>query len=163
MFGRFSKKKKTDLQTDEKLDGFAYVIGDIHGCFDELVELLELIEQDAAQQSSGPKYVVFLGDLMDRGPKSKEVIDYLLNYKPDFANPVYLMGNHEEVFLKVLSGSLGALESWFEFGGRACVRSYGVKNLGEILTKRFRKAILILSKAFRKRFNSALIFVSMQV
>ena len=134
MFGRFSKKKKTDQQTNEKLDGFAYVIGDIHGCFDELVELLKLIEQDAALQSSGPKYVVFLGDLMDRGPKSKEVIDYLLNYKPDFAKPVYLMGNHEEVFLKVLSGSLGALESWFEFGGRACVRSYGVKNLGEILT-----------------------------
>ena len=134
MFGRFSKKKKADLLTDEKLDGFAYVIGDIHGCFDELVELLKLIEQDAAQQSSGPKYVVFLGDLMDRGPKSKEVIDYLLSYKPDFANPVFLMGNHEEVFLKVLSGSEGALTSWFEFGGRACVRSYGVKNLGEILT-----------------------------
>ena len=134
MFGRFSKKKKTDLQTDEKLDGFAYVIGDIHGCFDELVELLELIEQDAVQQSSGPKHIVFLGDLMDRGPKSKEVIDYLLSYKPDFANPVFLMGNHEEVFLKVLSGSEGALTSWFEFGGRACVRSYGVKNLGEILT-----------------------------
>jgi len=48
MFGRFSKKEKTKQLTDEKLDGFAYVIGDIHGCFDELVELLELIKQDAA-------------------------------------------------------------------------------------------------------------------
>jgi len=133
MFGRFSKKKKTEKATDEKLDGFAYVIGDIHGCFDELVELLDLIKQDAALQPSGPKYVVFLGDLMDRGPKSKEVIEHLLSYKSDFATPVFLMGNHEEVFLKVLSGSQGALASWFEFGGRSCVRSYGVENLGEIL------------------------------
>jgi len=58
---------------------------------------------------------------------SKEVIEHLLSYKPDFATPVFLMGNHEEVFLKVLSGSESALASCFEFGGRACVRSYGVK------------------------------------
>ena len=101
MFGCLLKKKKTEQLADEKLDGFAYVIGDIHGCFDELIELLELIKQDAAQQSSRPKHVVFLGDLMDRGPKSKEVIEHLLSYKPNFANPVFLMGNREEVFLRV--------------------------------------------------------------
>ena len=80
IFGRFSKNKKTEKPTDEKLDGFAYVIGDIHGCFDELVQHLELIKQNATLQPSGPKHIVFLGDLMDRGPKSKEVIEHLLSY-----------------------------------------------------------------------------------
>ena len=133
MFGRFSKKKKTSSADAETLAGVAYVIGDIHGCFDELLELLDLIKEDILAEGPGPKYIVFLGDLMDRGPKSFEVIDYLSKYAPDFATPIYLMGNHEEVFLKVLSGSTGALSSWFEFGGRSCVRSYGVENLGEIL------------------------------
>ena len=137
MFSLFKKgnaKNKPKVETAEAVEGYAYVIGDIHGCFDELSELLELIERDAKSLEAGPKYVVFLGDLMDRGPKSYEVIEHLRTFDPDYATPVFLMGNHEEVFLKVLSGSEGALTSWFEFGGRECVRSYGVKNLGEILT-----------------------------
>ena len=92
------------------------------------------IEADAKTLDDGPKQIVFLGDLMDRGPKSNEVIELLSSFKPHYAAPVFLMGNHEEVFLKVLSGSVSSLQSWFEFGGRSCVRSYGVKNLGEIHT-----------------------------
>jgi len=44
----------------------------------------------------------------------------------------YKNRNHEEVILKILGGSISALASWFEFGGRACLRSYDVDNLGEI-------------------------------
>ncbi len=138
MFGLFKKgsaKNKPDMVADKTVEGYAYVIGDIHGCYDELCELLELIERDAKSLEESPKYIVFLGDLMDRGPKSYEVVEHLRTFDPDYATPVFLMGNHEEVFLKVLSGSEGALTSWFEFGGRECVRSYGVKNLGEILTR----------------------------
>ena len=65
MFGRFSKKKKTSSADAETLDGVAYVIGDIHGCFDELLELLDLIKEDILAEGPGPKYIVFLGDLMD--------------------------------------------------------------------------------------------------
>ena len=134
MIGFFKNKKKSTSKEDETVNGYAYVIGDIHGCYAELCELLDLIEQDIKSLDDSPKYVVFLGDLMDRGPQSKEVIEHLMNYQPDYATPVFLMGNHEEVFLNVLSGSVGALTSWFEFGGRSCVRSYGVSNLGEILS-----------------------------
>ena len=136
MFGLFKKdsaKNKSDMAADKAVEGYAYVIGDIHGCYDELCELLDLIESDASSLEEGPKHIVFLGDLMDRGPKSNQVIEHLRTFNPDYANPIFLMGNHEEVFLKVLSGSVSALTSWFEFGGRECVRSYGVKNLGEIL------------------------------
>ena len=137
MFGLFKKanaKNKSDISADKTVEGYAYVIGDIHGCYDELCELFDLIESDVKSLEDGPKYIVFLGDLMDRGPKSNQVIEHLRTFNPDYAKLIYLMGNHEEVFLKVLSGSVGALTSWFEFGGRECVRSYGVKNLGEILT-----------------------------
>lgn len=133
MIGIFNNKKKL-ASKQEDVNGYAYAIGDIHGCYDELCELLSLIEQDIKSLDDSPKYIVFLGDLMDRGPKSKEVIEHLMNFKPGYATPIFLMGNHEEVFLNVLSGSVGALTSWFEFGGRSCVRSYGVDNLGEILT-----------------------------
>lgn len=136
MFGLFKKasaQTKSDVVGTKAAEGYAYVIGDIHGCYDELCELLELIESDAKSLTEGPIYIVFLGDLMDRGPKSNEVIEHLRTFNPDYAKPIFLMGNHEEVFLKVLSGSISALTSWFDFGGRECVRSYGVTNLGEIL------------------------------
>lgn len=137
MFGIFKNKNQERNQgsdSDPIMEGHAYVIGDIHGCYDELCELLDLIEADAKILGAGPKQIIFLGDLMDRGPKSNEVIELLSNFKPSYAEPVFIMGNHEEVFLKVLAGSVSALMSWFEFGGRSCVRSYGVKNLGEIHT-----------------------------
>ena len=133
LFKRSSVKTNTSISAAKAVEGYAYVIGDIHGCYDELCELLSLIERDAQSLEDGPKYIVFLGDLMDRGPKSNEVIEHLRTFNPDYAKPIFLMGNHEEVFLNVLSGSVSALTSWFGFGGRACVRSYGVTNLGEIL------------------------------
>jgi len=132
MFGIFKNKKETVNAPDKPVNGYAYVIGDIHGCYSELCELLTLIDRDIKALDDSPKHIVCLGELMDRGPKSNEVIEHLMNFKPDYATPVFLMGNHEEVYLNVLSGSVGSLRSWFEFGGRECVRSYGVQNLGEI-------------------------------
>jgi len=132
MIGIFKSKKKSISKEEVAINSYAYVIGDIHGCYDELCELLTLIKKDIKSLDVSPIYIVFLGDLMDRGPKSKEVIEHLLSFKPDYATPIFLMGNHEEVLLNVLYGSIDALKSWFAFGGRECVRSYGVNNLGEI-------------------------------
>jgi len=134
MFKIFKNKnvKEQALTAAQDIKGYAYVVGDIHGCYSELCELLSMIEADARTLGPEAKKIVFLGDLMDRGPQSMEVIEHLANFNPDYADPIFLMGNHEEVFLNVLSGSEGALRAWFEFGGRECVRSYGVQNLGEI-------------------------------
>jgi len=66
-----------------------FIIGDIHGCFDELTELLEkagLTDEDL---------LISLGDIVDRGSKSKEVYEYLRN-RP---NTMVLMGNHERKHL----------------------------------------------------------------
>lgn len=139
LFGRRSKDPQQGLHTVPNVttpplpEGTAaYVIGDVHGCFAELLDLLGLIKADISEQRVHTATIVFLGDLIDRGPKSAQVIEYLRTYQPCFAKTIFIMGNHEEVFQKVLGGNVDAFKSWFGFGGRSCVRSYGVDNLGEI-------------------------------
>lgn len=103
----------------------AYVVGDIHGRLDLLGQLLELIEQDARKRRELKITIVFLGDLIDRGPASADVVERLRTYRPSFANTAFLMGNHEEVLLRVLDGDSALLGQWLNFGGAECLRSYG--------------------------------------
>ncbi|NUT00415.1 MAG: serine/threonine protein phosphatase [Sphingomonas sp.] len=104
----------------------AYAVGDIHGRLDLLDELLEKIEADCAARGPAKVSIIFLGDLIDRGPQSAEVVERLRTYDPDFATPVFLMGNHEEVLLRIVSGDTAILQDWLRFGGSECARSYGV-------------------------------------
>lgn len=104
----------------------AYAVGDIHGCLDLLDDLLMRIEADAAARPPKRTFIVFLGDLIDRGPASAGVVERLRNYKPGFATPVFITGNHEEILLRVLGGEEDILADWLKFGGAECLESYGV-------------------------------------
>jgi len=104
----------------------AYAIGDIHGRLDLLDEMLTRVESDSAGSNAARVTMVFLGDLIDRGPQSAQVVERLRRYHPPFAQTVFLMGNHEEVFLRVLGGDLAVLPDWLRFGGAECLQSYGV-------------------------------------
>lgn len=104
----------------------AYAIGDIHGCLDLLDRLLAKIERDIAARPPKPTYLVFLGDLVDRGPASFGVVERLLGYRPNDVRTIFLAGNHEEVFLRVLGGEPEILADWLKFGGAQCVESYGL-------------------------------------
>ena len=104
----------------------AYAVGDIHGCLDLLDDLLERIEADAASRTPRKTWIVFLGDLIDRGPASAGVVERLRGYRPGFATPVFLAGNHEEVLLRTLGGEPEILADWLKFGGAECVASYGL-------------------------------------
>jgi serine/threonine protein phosphatase 1 len=104
----------------------AYAVGDIHGRLDLLDQILEKIEADNAVREPLATTIVFLGDLIDRGTESAGVIERLRNYRPQFAKPVFLMGNHEEVLLRILAGEAEILPDWLNFGGAECARSYGV-------------------------------------
>lgn len=88
--------------------------------------LLDRIRSDVATRPPAETFLVFLGDLIDRGPASAQVIDFLRQWRPDWARTVFLLGNHEEAFLRALGGDLDVLRSWLGFGGEACARSYGV-------------------------------------
>ena len=94
-----------------------FAIGDIHGCFDKLQSLLAKIHIDFARDS-----LVFLGDYVDRGPDSFEVVEYLTGLKRRYPQIVFLKGNHEEMLLDYLLGvdQMGYLLT----GGRQTMDSY---------------------------------------
>src|SRR6476620_5431183 len=104
-------------------NGRLYVIGDIHGRLDLLNQLIDRIHSDV-ESCSGPSLTVTLGDYIDRGPSSQQVIDRLL------ANPfpgdyVPLKGNHEallETFLK--QPQIG--DYWRQLGGLETLHSFGI-------------------------------------
>ena len=133
MFQLFRKKQIRSQSSPSGPKGQrAYVIGDIHGCFAAMKDLLIQIEADNHKLEASKTSLIFLGDLIDRGPESKNVLEFLCHYRPNFADVVYITGNHEECFSRILSGHPQLIYSWFESGGRGTARSYGVENLGHI-------------------------------
>jgi serine/threonine protein phosphatase 1 len=102
-----------------------YAIGDIHGRADLLDTLLARIEEDCATLPPGTQVkLVFLGDYIDRGLKSKAVIELLSSTRFDRANTVFLLGNHEQALLNFLQDpSFGT--QWSRFGGNETLFSYG--------------------------------------
>jgi serine/threonine protein phosphatase 1 len=104
----------------------AYAVGDIHGRLDLLEALLLRLEEDIAARRHKRTYIVFLGDLIDRGPDSAGVVERLRTWRPRHGRPVFLAGNHEEVLLRILGGDASILPDWLRFGGAECARSYGI-------------------------------------
>ena len=104
----------------------AYAIGDVHGCFDLLKALLLKIDLHFSQSAPKPAHLIYLGDLIDRGPASKHVIELLINRENGPLQPHYIMGNHEESLLRGLSGEPNLLEPWLRHGGYETAESYGV-------------------------------------
>lgn len=107
-------------------DSRLYAVGDIHGRRDLLEQLLDAIEADVSSRPPRKTYIVFLGDFIDRGPDSAGVIETLRTYSPSFAKPIFIAGNHEEVFFRILGGEQGVLRDWLNFGGAECAQSYGL-------------------------------------
>jgi serine/threonine protein phosphatase 1 len=104
----------------------AYAVGDIHGRVDLLEHLLAKIHADLQRRPARKTLLVFVGDLIDRGPSSAQVIERLRCYRRDGVQPVFLLGNHEEVFLRILGGDSSVVQNWLQFGGLQCLQSYGV-------------------------------------
>jgi len=101
-----------------------YCIGDIHGRLDLLLQLHQRVVQDA-EDSEADKTLIYLGDYIDRGEHTREVIELLLEGSPEGFNTVHLLGNHEQTLLDFLQHP-AAVGSWLTFGGRATLHSYGV-------------------------------------
>lgn len=103
-----------------------YAIGDVHGCYKEMCTLLELIEQDNTALEPKECIIVFLGDLIDRGPASQQVIEHLIVSPPKFASTYHIVGNHEEMFLRALLDEPTLIPQWLSYGGGSFVESYGL-------------------------------------
>src|SRR3954453_11993512 len=105
----------------------AYVIGDIHGRFDLLEDLLAKIHAELQPRPITKALLVFVGDLIDRGPASAQVLERLRTYSRPGIETVFLLGNHEEVLLRILAGDAPLITKWRWFGGSECLQSYGVE------------------------------------
>ena len=101
-----------------------YCIGDIHGRADLLAELHEMIVADAAA-FAGPCQLLYLGDYVDRGEQSRQVLDALSGRPPAGFEPIYLLGNHEQAMLDFLLDPV-VMAGWLTWGGAATLRSYGI-------------------------------------
>ncbi|MGC8736981.1 MAG: metallophosphoesterase family protein, partial [Dissulfurimicrobium sp.] len=108
--------------------GKIFAIGDIHGCIANLQRLFERLPYVKNRDT-----LVFLGDYIDRGPSSKEVIEFILDLRDSGHNLVPLMGNHEYYLLKFANTNddifLAALR---EIGAEATLESYGAKDMGKV-------------------------------
>ena len=92
-----------------------FVIGDVHGCVNELKLMINKLSINAEDT------VIFLGDYIDRGKFSFEVIEYLLSLK---YNCKFMMGNHEDMLINVLNNEYGSKKLWLYNGGMNTVKSY---------------------------------------
>lgn len=97
------------------------VIGDTHGCYNELKELIHTLEENN-EYRRGIDKLIFLGDYIDRGDDSRLVIDFIKNLQMNYDNVIALMGNHEDMLLKYLDGET---DDWLWNGYRSTIDSYG--------------------------------------
>lgn len=102
-----------------------YAVGDIHGRADLLALLLSQIELDTVLYPAVRPIAIFLGDYIDRGPTSKDVLD-LLTTRSGAWESVFLKGNHEDFLLKFLADP-AVLDDWRCCGGLETLVSYGLK------------------------------------
>ncbi len=139
-----------------------YAIGDIHGRLEALRHQHALIEADRARHGPGP--VVHLGDLVDRGPDSRGVVDWLMAGIARGEDWVVLRGNHDRMFSLFLDDpracdpGLRADLSWLHprIGGGATLASYGIANAADLPLARAHAAALAAVPAAHRAFLAGL-------
>ncbi|HEY9010066.1 MAG TPA: metallophosphoesterase family protein [Devosia sp.] len=99
-----------------------YAVGDVHGCLDPLKALEARILADAAD-ISGEKWLVMLGDYVDRGPLSAQVLDHLIGAPLPGFRRICLRGNHDAAMLAALEDA-DALDAWLGWGVEPTLASY---------------------------------------
>ena len=102
-----------------------YAIGDIHGKLELLEQLQGLIATEIERDRPEVCRLIYVGDYIDRGGKSREVIDRLIHPPPSLPRAILLRGNHEQTLLDCLDDHT-RLSEWFGFGGLETMMSYGV-------------------------------------
>src|SRR5215510_10940719 len=122
---KFSKPQGAPARYPPAPDGFTvYVVGDIHGRLDLLLEVQRRIDEDKARLVRGRAVEVYLGDYIDRGPDPAGVVSRLID-RARSVHTVFLRGNHEQLLLDFLDGN-DCLDQWLAVGGNATMLSYGL-------------------------------------
>ena len=103
-----------------------FVVGDIHGCFNTLENLL-------FEKCCITKYdrLILLGDIIDRGPKIKETLQFIVDLIRQGYDIITIRGNHEQYMIDTLVNPK-YLKNWFKNGGQSTLDSFCVMNPGFI-------------------------------
>jgi serine/threonine protein phosphatase 1 len=114
-----------------------FVIGDIHGCFDSLIELVEYKIQLQKKDK-----LILLGDYIDRGDKSKKVVDFIVELMENGFDIIALIGNHEAMLLDAYDNEKN-ISKWIQSGGNETLQSFEISSLKDIESKyvKFFKAL----------------------
>jgi serine/threonine protein phosphatase 1 len=118
---RASLKEKPRIPDDTRI----YAIGDVHGRVDLLREMFSAIDDSLASHPIDNVVQVLVGDYIDRGPHSRQVIDALIARAKQHAM-VYLKGNHENYAVQFLADP-SVLSEWKQVGGMSTLLSYGLQ------------------------------------
>jgi serine/threonine protein phosphatase 1 len=121
---------KRIIISSSEVKGTRWVIGDIHGCVKTLKTLIKKIKYNPSIDS-----LYFTGDYIDRGPNSKEVIDYIRNLQSQSIKVFPLLGNHETMVTMSINSS-DEERMWIKHnGGDSTLESFGVNSAREIPEK----------------------------
>ena len=124
LLAKFGRSSTGPTQPHVPKNQRIYCIGDIHGRADLLQQLHQQILTDA-NDYKGKKTIVYLGDYIDRGEQSRQVIEMLLSDSLPGFKSIHLMGNHEQILLSFLEYPESSA-AWLSFGGRQALNSYGI-------------------------------------
>ncbi len=116
-----------------------YAVGDVHGRFDLLEALYAEIRRDLADRRPERSIEIFLGDYIDRGPQSRDVVEWLLSSQPECDERLCLMGNHEDLLLGALDDP-SAVDAWLLNGGVETILSYCGANAAALAGATFAEA-----------------------
>jgi serine/threonine protein phosphatase 1 len=132
-----------------------YAIGDVHGMASLLEVLLATIDEDAVRCGAQPR-VVFLGDIVDRGPDSRRAMEIVHATLQQREGSQFILGNHDHLFREALTNQLGdpALDHWLSgLGGKSTLRSYSHRmpgwagELPDLLLPRYAHHLALLNRA----------------
>jgi len=138
-----------------------YAIGDIHGCYELFDALIEAIEEDDAASSPADTTVILLGDLIDRGKQSADVVKRARKWGKQ-RKVRYIAGNHEQMFLDSLD-DVKVLRHFLKHGGRETILSYGIPRRDynklpiEELQERIREAVPGKHREFLAGFEELIV------
>ena len=121
LLNRAKKKRARGLPEGIRI----YAIGDVHGRADLLDRVLSRIDADIAARPIVRPIHILVGDYIDRGPRSREVLDMLINCSKG-REMVFLRGNHD-VFVEDFLQNPSVLRNWSQIGGLETLMSYGLQ------------------------------------
>ena len=103
-----------------------FAIGDIHGCLSQLTTLhKKILTHDKFDVKND--LLIYLGDYIDRGNNTKEVINQILKLKNNKIKTINLMGNHDEFMIDFLFNKKNDIKNWLNFGVDQTFRSYDIE------------------------------------